>query len=252
MQLSYNLIKNNEASIGANKTIETEYNKYKYEENNDSPKVQVDLDEIQRKYEGLASGVLRKANNEKENIISQAIITAKEIEKRAYEKGHEQGLKNGYEDGVNKGYVEAKTQYDIEGKALISQGERILHRAQSDYDTYMEKKKQEIINLAIEMAKIITQRELIELNGVSHLIEKVLEGSRGEENLIIRCHPDQSDSLREKIDYWKIAYAIKEEIFVLEDTFLETGNAVVEKSTGKTQVGLEIGFKKLEEALFNK
>ncbi|MDZ5034412.1 flagellar biosynthesis/type III secretory pathway-like protein, partial [Clostridium perfringens] len=40
------------------------------------------------------------------------------------------------------------------------------------------------------------------------------------------------------------------DIFILEDPLMESGNAVIEKNTGKAVIGLDIALEKLEEALF--
>ena len=45
-------------------------------------------------------------------------------------------------------------------------------------------------------------------------------------------------------------YAIKGEIFILEDELMEPGNAIIDKGTGKAVIGIDVALEKLENALF--
>ena len=113
----------------------------------------------------------------------------------------------------------------------------------------MSEKRNEILKLALEMAKVISRKELKLSDGILHLIDPILEKSKGEENIVIKCNPVHSESIREKLSYWQKAYAIKGEIFILEDTLIEQEMLIVEKKTGKTIVGMDIALQKLEELI---
>ena len=86
--------------------------------------------------------------------------------------------------------------------------------------------------------------------GINPLIENVLEEAKGEKNIIIRCNNVHVKVIKEKISYYKQAYAIKGEIFILEDELMEPGNAIIDKGTGKALIGLDVALEKLENALF--
>ena len=76
-----------------------------------------------------------------------------------------------------------------------------------------------------------------------------MEACRAEENLIIRCNSNYIASVESKVKVWKNTYSISGEILVLEDPIMELGNAVIEKSTGKITVGIDVTLKNIEEAL---
>lgn len=253
MQSSYNLIKSASALDSSKKIIETNYTVQIDEEGRNEPEISIE-DEFRKNYEAIGFNIIRKAKIEAEDIKKKSQIIADEIEKRAYEEGYNQGKENGYEDGYEKGYAEAiekvKLETEKEIKERIDRAEKILEEANKEYKEYLLKKEKEILRLSFDMANIIAKSEIKLSEGILPLIENVLEEAKGEENIIIKCNNIHSKAIKEKVDYYKKAYAIKGEIFILEDELMEPGNAIIDKGTGKAVIGLDIALEKLENALF--
>lgn len=255
MQLSYNLIKNSVASTGNNKVIATEYTSGKVQEDNEEDngnqnvKEFIDVSAIIQSYENIGSGIVKSAKKDAESIVLKALEESAISERVGYDSGYSKGIENGYEDGYKNGYEKALEDTKAKVKEDIEKAESILKSAGEDYEKYMDLKKSEILNLALEMAKVISGKELKLEEGILHLIDPILEKSKGEENIVIKCNPIHSESVKERLDYWQRAYAINGEIFVLEDTLMEPGNAQVQKKTGKTIVGMDIALEKLEELI---
>lgn len=246
MQSSFNLIKGKNASVNGDKSIKTQYVQVKNEEN---VIVESAEENMLKSYELLGSNIIRKARNDAERIVVEAMQKAKEIEKEAYEKGYMQGKANGYEDGSNEGYSKAIEAGNAEIGQVIDKAHWILANVQMEYDEYMALKRREIIDLALEMAKVISGKEFEKNDGLLNLIEPIIEEAKGEENIIIRCNGNYINSINERVSYWKNAYAIKGEIFVLEDPIMELGKAIVEKNTGRTIVGMDIALERIEAVL---
>ncbi|WP_300386296.1 FliH/SctL family protein [Clostridium sp.] len=254
MQLSYNLIKEESALSSNKKKIETSYVRKIDEKEDEFSRTSIE-NEIRKSYESLGENIIKRSKMEAEKIVMNSRRVAVDIEREAYEKGYNQGQENGYEDGFkdgyNKGLEQINLDTEIEVKAAIDKAENIFKLANSEYKSYIKEKEEEIIRLAFEMAKVIAEKELIKDDGILPVIESLLNDSKGEENIIIKCNSNHIEAIEEKIVYYKKAYAIKGEIFVLEDPLMESGNAIIEKNTGKAVIGLDIGFKRLEEALFD-
>lgn len=252
MQLSYNLIKNKVAVTSNNKQIETNYVRKKREEEADKSK-EIEID-IKASYEKLGADIIKKAKSDAESILMESRRNAVEIEREAYENGYAQGKQNGYEDGFDKGYKESiervKQETKDKVKEKIENAERILALANAEYQRYINEKEKEIVKLAYEMAKTIAGRELKKDEGIMPLIEDILNEFKNEENIIIRCNKLHIKPIEDKIEYYKKAYSIKGEIFILEDPLMEEGNAIIEKKSGKAVIGMDIALEKLEEALF--
>ncbi|MBE6055153.1 MAG: flagellar biosynthesis/type III secretory pathway-like protein [Clostridium sartagoforme] len=251
MQLSYNLIKNSSALKSSKKVIETSYISKVEEKEKEKEYIDSSIeDEIKKSYEALGANILRKSKIEAEEIVMQSRVIASEIEKKAYEEGYNQGKLNGFEDGYNEGLEKVKLDTEEEIKSKLEKSEYILKEANREYKEYLINKEKEIIELAFNMASAIAKRELESSEGIVPLIENILEEAKGEENIIIRCNSIHIEAIKEKIEYYKKAYAIKGEIFILEDTLMEPGNAVVDKGTGKAIIGLDVALERLENELF--
>jgi len=246
MQSSFNLIKAKNASVKGDKSIDTHYVEVKSEEsfNNESAE-----SNMLKSYELLGSNIIKKARNDAEKIIIESTKKAKDIERDAYEKGYQQGMANGYEDGSKEGYSKAIEEGQREIGQLIDKANLILSNIEKQYEDYKVNKKEEIINLALEMAKVISAKEFEKSDSLLNLIEPIMEEAKGEENVIIRCNSNYIDSIKEKVVFWKNAYAIKGEIFILEDPIMELGKAIVEKNTGKTTVSVDIALERIEAIL---
>lgn len=250
MQSSYNLIKNTSALKGSEKKIATNYiSKQEILENEKVQEQDSREVDIKRSYEIIGANIIKKSKEEAEAIIEKANKTKSEIEKRAYEEGYNQGKQNGYEDGYAEGLNKVQIDTDDKVRERIENAEEILSKANSEYIEYLKDKEKEIISLAFEMASIIAKKEVSSSDGILPLLEDILSEAKGEENIIIKCNTIHIKAIEEKLKYYEKAYAIKGEIFVLEDPLMEEGNAVIEKNTGKVVIGLDIALKNLEQAL---
>lgn len=253
MQSSYNLIKSASALDASKKVIETNYTVQNVENTEENNSYSME-DEFRKNYEFLGANIIKKAKQEAEDIKRKSQIIAYEIEKKAYEEGYNQGKSNGYEDGYENGYREAIEKVRLETEKQVKEktdrAENILEKANKEYKEYLLNKEEEILKLAFDMASIIAKNELKREETMLPLIENILEEAKGEENIIIRCNNIHVKSIKEKVNYYKQAYAIKGEIFIIEDELMEPGNAVIDKGTGKASIGLDIALEKLENALF--
>ncbi|VYU41420.1 flagellar biosynthesis/type III secretory pathway-like protein [Clostridium tertium] len=248
MQSSYNLIKNTSALKGNEKKIATNYvskaELLESEKNQDSREI-----DIKKSYESLGANILKKAKEDADEIIDKACKSKSEIEKKAYEEGYAQGKRNGYEDGYNEGLEKVRQETKDEVRGNIEKSEEILSKSNREFLEYLNKKEKDIISLAFEMASVIAKKEVSTSSGILPLLEDILSDAKGEENIIIKCNSVHIKAIEDKAEYYKKAYAIKGEIFILEDPLMEEGNAVIEKNTGKVVIGLDVALKNLEQAL---
>lgn len=251
MQSSNNLIKSAVATAGDNKIISTKYSRKTLDGEEVEVKEEqiIDFEAIVKSYENIGIGIVKNAKKEAEEIAIKALESAAVSEKSAYEAGYLKGTENGYEDGYKKGYEKSINDLEAKVKEDIEKAEEILSLATEKYENYINRKRSEILNLALEMAKIISSKELEMSEGILHLIEPILEKSKGEENIVIKCNPVHSEAIKEKLNYYQVAYAIPSEIFLLEDTFMAPGNCEIQKKTGKVIVGMDIALEKLEEII---
>ncbi|OOM16241.1 FliH/SctL family protein [Clostridium saccharobutylicum] len=257
MQSSCRLIKNEFAKQGESKLISTEYV-------SKNPKVEEELEEIEeeirtpeidpeellKRYEDIGQRILQDANNEKQAIILRTQMEAQAAEKKAYNEGYEQGLQNGYEDGYKKAYEETIEKAKVEAEEIIEKAELLLKSAHENYSRYLNDKKSEVIRLALEIAESIAHKELSQAESMNSIIEEAFKISKGEDNVILRVNSIHAEELKSQSERWKISYGIKNDIFILKDDSMEPGNAILEKPSGMVNVGVDIGMKQIEKAIF--
>lgn len=259
MQSSYSLIKKNLARQGQSKVISTEYEIKKAVVEDEGlgqvEKVHVDPEEVLKRYEEIGKKIIEDAKNEQQAMMLKAQMSADKAEKEAYEKGYSQGQHNGYEDGFNDGHTKAyaETIYiaKAEAEEIRKKSETLLKSANENYQMYLDDKRREIIDLAIDIARGICKKELSKDDSLNILIEDAFKLSKNEENIVVKTNSLHIEEFKKQINRWKIMYGIKNEIFVLEDNELEPGNAVLEKTSGIVKVGIDAGMDQIRKAIFN-
>ena len=261
MQSSYSLIKSGFATNGQSKIITTEYvgrniKSIEMDDNIEDEIVeeipqapQIDPEELLKRYEEIGKRIIGDAENEKRAILLRTEMEASMAEKKAYEKGYEQGMQNGYDDGYKKAHDETIEEAKSIASDIIERAENLLNSAQKDYAEYLDSKKNEIINLALNIAESITRKVLREDDSINKLIDEAFKISTGEESIIIRANSIHVDSIKKSSERWKISYAIKNDIFVVTDDSLEPGNAILEKQSGVVKVGVDTGMEQMRKAI---
>ncbi len=264
MQSSYNLIKSGFAKEGESKVISTKYHikqteteEIEEEVENSEEEVavvtepKVDPEEVLRRYEDIGQRIIQDAKREKQVITLRAQMDANIAEKKAYEKGYEQGVQNGYDDGYKKAYDETIDVAKAEAAEIVSKAELLLKSAHENYCQYLEVKKVEVIKLALQIAENIAKKALSNEESMNSIIEEAFKISKGEDNVILKANSIHIDELKSEVERWKIAYGIKNEIFVIIDDAMEPGNAILEKPSGIVKVGVDIGMEQIRKALFS-
>lgn len=266
MQSSYSLIKKGLAKEGDSIRISTEY-KFKHlevenedcetenlneiEEDEEVKVPEVDPEEVLKRYEDIGQRIIQDAKREKQVITLKAQMDADVAEKKAYEKGYEQGIQNGYDDGYKKAYEETIEAAKAEAASIVEKAELLLKSAHENYCKYLEDKKIEVVNLALQIAESIAQKALSNEDSMNSIVEEAFKISKGEDNVILKVNSIHVEELKSQIEKWKISYGIKNEIFILNDDTLEPGNAILEKPSGIVKVGVEIGMEQIRKALFS-
>lgn len=258
MQSSYSLIKNAFAKDAGNRVITTEYvrknveNEVITEETKEEEvkEPQIDPEELLKRYEEIGKRIIEDAQVKRKELLLNAEKEASNTEKEAYEKGYSQGTQNGYEDGYKKAYDETIEIAKTEAADIVEKAEKLLKSAQSEYNEYLEVKKTEIIELALNIAENIARKELSNDDSINLIIEEAFRISKGEESVIIRANSIHEEQLKANCKKWQISYDIKKDIFVIADDSMEPGNAILEKTSGVVKVGIDIGLEQVKKAIF--
>lgn len=250
MQSYYSIIKNASTTSGEVKMVATAYNKDSVILNEVKEAIQ-QSDNVSNNYEQLSEEVLKDAENKSNEILNMAYEKAKQIEKDAYENAYKQGLKNGFEDGKKEVIDKLLQTAEEEAERLREEASEVLINCNEKYNAYLKEKEREIVNLSLNIAEKILRKKIKEDEVVSNIVNEVIESFRESESIIIKTNPFHSEEIKRNVEKWKYNYAIKGEIFIIEDKGIEEGNVVLEKPSGKVFVGIDIGLEKIKEALLS-
>lgn len=248
MQLSYSLIKKEQALSGNSRKIITNYGvdtSAKVKEDS----IKNDYSEEICSYERMGENIILQAQRKRDEILIEAMRESQITEKEAYERGYEQGKSNGYDDGKTEALNKYIPQAKETSNNLIKEAEAVLLSAEIDYKNYLDDKRKEILELSISIAEKILNIEVTKDDGITQIVEEAIEGSKGEENIIIKCNPIHENDIQDKIGFWKTNYSIKGEIFILVDKNISSGNAIIQKNSGKIEVGIESGLEQIRYAI---
>lgn len=253
MHSSYNLIKQNRIINKDSKVVETEYI-MDPNLNSDGEVIDkgISYEEAQkyiRNYENIGKNIIIEAQRKRDSFLFETTAKADEIERKAYEKGYKQGIQNGYDDGKKEAYDTCLPEAIKEVEEVKKKAENILKSAVESYEAYLDTKKQDILELAITIAENILNREIKIKDGLNNIVDSALQLSKGEENVLIKCNSVHEEELKKEIFIWKTKYNIKGEIFILPDDEIHPGNAIIEKNTGKIEVGIDIGLERIKQVL---
>lgn len=263
MQSSYNVIKNTCVIKQGNKEIVTDTNNVSgntYYCNNENLALSEDENNTILNAEVIAKDIILKAEVEAkvkaEELVRRAEAAAEELLCEAREsveairnEGYDQGYKNGETQGYKDAYERTLISAKQEAVVIINDASNILFNAKSEYEDYIEKKKDEIILLSINMAEAVLKKELSLETGLDEIISEVLHNSRNVQTFIIKTSSLYVEEIKAKSLYWKESFGLKSEIFVIADESVGDGNAVIEKSNGKVEIGLGSGMEGIRQAL---
>lgn len=207
--------------------------------------MQLKLEEAQAKYDEI----LTKAKEESEIILQNAQEEALNIEKKAYEDGHSQGLKNGYEDGYKEAYEENIEKAKFEAAQIIDNANKVLFEANNTVSDYMKENKKNILGLSVSIAEQVLREKFEDVNSMDSLITSVIEEYELKENFVVKANPLYKESLDEQILTLKESYKVSGDVFVLADESVEQGNAVIDNVNGRLIVGIDHVIEKIKEEL---
>lgn len=248
MQSSYNLIKASKSLEGNEKTIQTTYIRENSACGIGSDNLDIDPKKIVTQYKEMANNILEEAQKTRERMLVDIMEESKRLEKEAYENGYSQGFDNGIEDGKKEAYENIIPNANFEASNIINNAHEILRNANAEYNTYLEDKKEEIVDLAFSIAEQILKRKIEVDNAISDIVDEAIKDAKGEKSLLIRANALDIDELKSHVDRWKISKGIRDGIFIVEDN-IDRGNVIIEKDSGIIQAGIEVGLRKIKESL---
>ena len=170
-----------------------------------------------------ANEILTRAQNEAQQIVSEARLKAKDIFDSARQEGYENG---------------AAPWYDVLADAWKSR------------DVYLAENETALVTLAVKIAEKLIGQELHNTPEViAGIVNEALRSLRRAKSLAIQVHPADVIFLQERLGVLRPPAGAAREIEVVPNASLSRGDCIVEADIGIIDARLETQLKNMERAL---
>lgn len=256
----YNIIKNNSSEENGKRVISTTYtieNKKKSEGIGEVTNKDIVVPEYNplEEYEALKKTILEEARREAEEIRKKAMEEIEEIKSSAYNEAYDIGYKEGkdigQEEGFKKAYEDTVEKAKEESNLIISSANNVLFSAKEEYEAYLKRKKDEILDLSLHIASQVLNTEIKKPEALDETVLKLIRESSRAKSYIIRCREIYRDNINEKILNMKEILGLSNgEIFVVKDNSVEEGKVIIEKDNGKIESSIDKALEEIKKELF--
>jgi len=210
--------------------------------NTKSPRSRLYEDEAQKLMDSAvtkASKIIEQAKREADEILINTRKQCESIEKKAFDKG--------YEDGLSKGIEVSKRENSELWKDKLNQFNKLrqqLYEQNKDYKLYLE---EEGLKLALHIAKKILGKEVKEQDGFLQLVKKGLDAFGDEMDILIRVSEDDFYKI-DSIDLTSIKSS-KSKINIIKDPLLSPGDCIIESNYFQIDAGIRTQIEHIESEL---
>ncbi|MDR2795117.1 MAG: flagellar assembly protein FliH [Spirochaetaceae bacterium] len=185
-----------------------------------------------------ADTIIRDANARAEQIEAEAAARLEEASKTASAQGFEQGRREGYEAGMT------------EVKRLIARAQLIMERIQDKRLEVIEQAEQEIIDLALLVARKVvkviseSQRQVVVEN-----IKAALGKVKASGKVNVRVNLADLETATEHLDEFIKLMESSGSVHILEDTSVDAGGCYIETDFGEVDARIAVQFAELESKI---
>ncbi len=251
------IIKAEDVIFKGRKTIRIDINNAKVEAEAEMPiniqeelmkkeeEITLKIKEAEAKYDEI----IKSAEEESLRIIEESKNNALDIEKKAYEQGHSQGVQNGYEDGYKEAYEDNIEKAKQESSEIVQSANNTLFEAKQHVVSYMKENKENILKISISIAEQVLREKFNDASSMDNIVNDIINEYELKENFVIKVNPLYKESLDKQIIELKENYKANADVFVLADETVEHGNAVIDTLKGRLIVGIDCVLDKVKEEL---
>ena len=173
--------------------------------------------------------LMKKAQNEADEIIKSADIKAKELMESSIEEGYQKGYKEGYQQGYSYGIDESEK----ECKGLKDDADKYLSQCQEAAKAYIKAKEESIIDLSIEIAKHIIHNELtLNPDAICKMAQQAISKVADKQQVILKVSPQDLPFIKNKRDELAVFINNPSDIIIVSDASIKQGCVTAETSSG--------------------
>jgi flagellar assembly protein FliH len=205
----------------------------------ESERLKTELTVAREAAQKQADAIVSDANVRAEQIEAAAAAKVEDASKSAAAQGFEQGRKDGYEAGMT------------EVKRLVARTQLIMQRIQDKRLLVIEQAEQEIIDLALLVARKVvkviseSQRQVV-VENIKAALGKIKKTS-GKVN--VKVNLADLETATEHLDEFISLMESSGSIHILEDSSVDAGGCYVETDFGEADARIAVQFAELESKI---
>ncbi|MFZ7131494.1 MAG: FliH/SctL family protein [Eubacteriales bacterium] len=227
--LSYKIIKNDivhcdEESLSIIDTKVKEYPQPPTHKASSPYALQEEIWDYDAERKKIKDEITKELAVEKEKMLQALMEECNILKETAVKEGYQKGYQQGIENGIHEGMVKAKEEAAIIKNNAVS----MIEQAQREVKEYFTENRKELIQLAIDMAESVIHTHIDNSSeNMMLLIKPILQQYGKKENIIISCHPDNTDFVKGNLyEIQNLCPGTK--VFILENKNLEKNGCMIE------------------------
>jgi flagellar assembly protein FliH len=210
----------------------------------------LDLGDLRQQAEAIRAQAKRQA----ETILTKAADDAKQIIAGATKKGFEEGKRQGMEEGRAAGEQaardELRAQMQPQFEALAAQWEEVLARFEQQRDDMIQRARQDVVRLALEIAQRIVRNAAYRTDdAVVDQVGKAVEQLIAPTSLTVRINPRDASVLSEAMPALARRFGMSGHAEIIEDEMVDVGGCIVNCGRGAIDATIERQLERIVEAL---
>lgn len=185
-----------------------------------------------------AEKIIRNANVGAEEVISEGRVRLKDIEEEAYQRGWQAGSHDG------RKHVEEEYQ------DRLQEAQNLLDKAAEERQSIIAGSEDEIVQLAVTVARKIISHELaVNPDTIVDIVKRAIDKTSDREELTVRVNPENLEStISAQEDISQSSKGIRK-LKILADSTVAPGGCVVETQNGTVDARVERQLSEIEQAL---
>jgi len=185
-----------------------------------------------------AEKIIKNANNGAENVISEGRVRLKDIEDEAYQRGWQAGS----QDGRNH----AEEEYQIR----LQEAQNLLDKAAEERHSIIAGSEDEIVQLAVTVARKIISHELaVNPDTIVDIVKRAIDKTSDREELTVWVNPENLESTISAQEDISLSSKGIRKLKILADATVAPGGCVVETQNGTVDARVERQLSEIEQAL---
>lgn len=192
--------------------------------------------------DSYARNIIESAKSEEQKIIKGAKLKSEEIKKQAYDKG----LQKGYAEGLKKGKDDGMKKVED----IRKQADDVLEEAHRISREYIDSKKDEIVNLSLNIArKIIGYKCNLDDEVITKILNDSIKSCVAKRRLLIRVNPMDYALVDCKRDEISKTTGEKVIISLLRDSNIKRGGCRLESESSIVDADIDSQLERIKEAM---